>query len=589
MLQNGHPVAYASKAFTETQKAWAQIEKELYALVFGCEHFKQYVLGKSIDIESDHKPLIPIFKKSFTEIPVRLQKMRLRLQTFEINLIYKPGKELILADALSRAQLNVKNDDPDINASILDIKLSENMSDSRKQEFIDETKKDLELRTVLKLLKDGWPDEKSKVLEEAKPYHTFKDNLYESDGLLFNNDRVVVPKSLRKIMLDKLHFYHMGEEKTKNRARKILYWPNMSKEIDDRVKNCETCLKFQKSNSKEELKQSEIPLESRPMVGTDLFYFQSKAYLIVVDYFSKYVEFRLLRDESSESTIELLKSYFARFGVPKIIRSDNGPQFNSRKFKDFSKQWNFTHVTSSPKYPHSNGFVERQIQTVKRILKKADFAGKDPLLALLEFRNTPITNSIPLPNKILLGKNVRGIFPEFIENKEKNVYVTEQLKMRQEREKKYYDKCSRNLPIFKIKDKVRFQLKDGTWQKAQIVSLTNNDRSYKIITETGRFLIRNRKHLRRNADKDFKICQETYYDSPVFTEATNVQRASSPIHQPEIVQLEQPIEPNVVNHSIIQKRQYNQKAVNLEPKISKHGRQIKPPSYLKDYVTTSFK
>lgn len=197
----------------ETQKPWAQIEKELYAVVFACIHFKQYVLGKYIDVESDHKPLVPILKKSFIEIPVKLQKMRLRLQPFDVNHQFKPGKELILAIALSRAHLSIKKDDPDINASILNLNLDEKMSDERKIEFVIETEKDEELQTVLILLKEGWPVDKSKVPEKAKPYHAFKEKLFEADGLFFNNNRVVVPKTLRKIILDKLHIYHLGAEK----------------------------------------------------------------------------------------------------------------------------------------------------------------------------------------------------------------------------------------------------------------------------------------------------------------------------------------------------------------------------------------
>ena len=127
-------MAYASKAFTTTQKAWAQIEKELYAIVFGCERFRQYVISRVITVESDHKPLIHIMKKSLTDIPIRLQKMRIILQPFDINLVYKPGKELIIADALSRAHLDVKADDPDINATVLNVMLGENMSDKRKSD-----------------------------------------------------------------------------------------------------------------------------------------------------------------------------------------------------------------------------------------------------------------------------------------------------------------------------------------------------------------------------------------------------------------------------------------------------------------------
>lgn len=101
--------------------------------------------------------------------------------------------------------------------------------------------------------------------------------------------------------------------------------------------NCETCRKYQKSNSKE-LIPSDVPTDSWEIVGTDLFYINTKAYLIVVDYYSKYVEFGVLNNEFSETIVELLKSYFSRFGVPNIVRSDNGPQFDSKEFKDFARE-----------------------------------------------------------------------------------------------------------------------------------------------------------------------------------------------------------------------------------------------------------
>ena len=259
-------------------------------------------------------------KKSINDVPIRLQKMRLRLQPFDLNLIYKPGKELLIADTLSRAHLDYKSEDTDINATILSITVSDNMSDGMKQEFINETKKDTELQSVVKLIRHGWPDNKNKLPEEAKAYHTFRENLFEMEELLFNNNIIIVPKSLRKEMLDKLHYSHLGIDKIINRAREILYWPHMSKQIENKIANCETCIKYQRGNSKEELIPSEIPTDVWQIVGTDLFYFDRRAYLIVVDYYSNYVEFGLLKDESTETTIEILKSYFSRFGIPKIVR-----------------------------------------------------------------------------------------------------------------------------------------------------------------------------------------------------------------------------------------------------------------------------
>ncbi|KFM75290.1 Retrovirus-related Pol polyprotein from transposon 297, partial [Stegodyphus mimosarum] len=103
LLQNNLPVAYAFKALTDTQKNYAQIEKETLAIVFACEKFHQYIFGKYITAECDHKPLESIFKKPLNKCPVSLQRMRIRLQPYQFEIKYKPGKELFTADALSRS------------------------------------------------------------------------------------------------------------------------------------------------------------------------------------------------------------------------------------------------------------------------------------------------------------------------------------------------------------------------------------------------------------------------------------------------------------------------------------------------------
>ncbi|CAB4013612.1 Transposon Ty3-I Gag-Pol, partial [Paramuricea clavata] len=93
LIQNQGPVAYASKAMNDTQRRYAQIEKELLAVVFACKRFHQYVYGKTITVESDHKPLEAILKKSLSQAPSRLQKMLMQLQAYDINLVYKKGSE----------------------------------------------------------------------------------------------------------------------------------------------------------------------------------------------------------------------------------------------------------------------------------------------------------------------------------------------------------------------------------------------------------------------------------------------------------------------------------------------------------------
>ena len=107
-----------------------------------------------------------------------------------------------------------------------------------------------------------------------------------------------------------------------------------------------------------------------------------------------------------------MKKMFSRLGIPETLRSDNGPQYIAQVFKEFSKEWNFKHVTSSPEYPKSNGFVERHIQIVKNLLTKAKQSGKDPYLAMLESRNCPVEN-LSLPAQLIHGRCLRSLLPIF--------------------------------------------------------------------------------------------------------------------------------------------------------------------------------
>ena len=105
LMQEGKPVHYISRAMTSAEKNYAQVEKELLAIVFACERFDQYVYGRSISIESDHKSLEQIWSKPFHEIPKQLQRMCLRLQKYYVKITYRKGSQLVIADALSCSYL----------------------------------------------------------------------------------------------------------------------------------------------------------------------------------------------------------------------------------------------------------------------------------------------------------------------------------------------------------------------------------------------------------------------------------------------------------------------------------------------------
>ena len=180
--------------------------------------------------------------------------------------------------------------------------------------------------------------------------------------------RIIIPSVMRLEILDRLHKGHQGITKCRARAKASVWWPGLSKQVEDLVHGCRRCAEH-KNEFTEPLIPSVTPERPWQIVGTDLFHLKGNTYILVVDYFSRYVEVALLMSsQSSQDVIKALKSIFARHGVPEVVRSDNGPQYSSGEFQKFAKDWGFQSSISSPKYAQSNGEAERAVQTKKKTL-----------------------------------------------------------------------------------------------------------------------------------------------------------------------------------------------------------------------------
>lgn len=147
-----------------------------------------------------------------------------------------------------------------------------------------------------------------------------------------------------------------------------------------------------------------------------VFQYRRKNFLIVVDYYSKFVELAELVDMIANTLVKELKKIFARYGIPDLLYTDNGSNYINAKFKIFIKEWDFRHKTSSPNYQQSNGLAKSFVQTIKNILKKACDDNKNPVSAILEFRRTPIDSKWPSPAEILFGRKIEGLLPNFDHN-----------------------------------------------------------------------------------------------------------------------------------------------------------------------------
>ena len=120
---------------------------------------------------------------------------------------------------------------------------------------------------------------------------------------------------------------------------------------------------------------------------------------MVVDYFSGYVEVKSLTSITAANVVVALKSIFSRHGVPVILMTDNGPQFNCNKMAEFAELYEFHHQTSSPHYPQSNRQAERVVRTVKGLLQQST----DPYMALLSYQTIPLPFCVLCPAELLMG------------------------------------------------------------------------------------------------------------------------------------------------------------------------------------------
>ena len=141
-------------------------------------------------------------------------------------------------------------------------------------------------------------------------------------------------------------YLHQGISKCRKRARSSVWWPGLSKQFETLINNCSKCNKFL-NQAVEPLIPSALPSLPWQKVATDLFKWKGATYLLVIDYFSKYIEISKLDGESSQEVIQRLKSLFARHGIPQQVMSDNGPQYSSFKFSKFAKAYQFVHVAQN--------------------------------------------------------------------------------------------------------------------------------------------------------------------------------------------------------------------------------------------------
>ena len=501
LIQNNRPIAFASKSLTSSESNYSNIERECLAVLYGIQRFHHYLFGKHFIVITDHQPLEMIFLKPNKCASPRLRRMIIRTHGYNFTIKYRKGETMILADTLSRAPNPMNNEEIPLDTCIDDIIIEVDLmhfSKEKRAELREETVKDNTLYHLSKLIHEGWPDNIQDIPREVRDHWSYRDELAMENGIIFKGQQVVIPPSMRKDILSQLHMAHQGIEKTRLLARETVFWPRINQHIEETCSSCELCQQMQPKQAREPMQMHEKPAVPWTKIATDLFQIGQQNFLIIGDYFTKYPVVVELKSTTSKAIIEHTKDVISIFGCPRTIMSDNGPQYG-QEFKNFCQQWGIEHITSSPRRPQGNGFIERMIRYVKPIITKCQKEGRDWKLALLNVRATPIDRTMPSPAELMFGRPVATALPSRHDIKRTSQYQ-DHMNAVAEKQKDYSN--TRTVPLPKLQEQQPVRVLDeGRWKQAQVV-MPHSDRSYIIEDKDGRILRRNRQQIKRVSFKD---------------------------------------------------------------------------------------
>ena len=364
-----HPVGYFSDSVKASQSSWAPTTKEAFALVLAVRHWYVYLAGTEFVLNSDHNPLVHL--RTQKDPRGKFSRWILELEEFNYVVKYVPGVENVKADALSR---NKAANASQPSSRFEDMIYSVLEDRARFQEQLrTEQESDLVIRTAVKSVSNG-----VKITEGR--LKRVQSQLRVEDGLLTKSGRPVVPATLRKLVTSQIHdIGHWGVDKTYALLKERFFWPNMYSYTENFVSYCTTCqqTKCDTHPPKAPMIPMFIPEAPMQFVSIDIAYMPTdsdgyKYILLAGDIFSKYIQAIPLRDQTAPSIVRAFENnWIFTHGNPLYLLSDQGSNVDGDTVRNFCDVLGIEKRRSSPFHSQGNGFAERNIRSVREILRSA--------------------------------------------------------------------------------------------------------------------------------------------------------------------------------------------------------------------------
>ncbi len=497
---NNRPVFFASRMMTDTEQKYAQVDKELLALVWAMERLDPLIYGQRIVVHTDHKPLLGLMKKPMAHMSPRQQRLISRTMRYDFELFYVPGRELVVADALSRS---ASTHGPICKCTMMGTDL---LREEAFVSMIDNTElpddirnlviqtKDLTYEAAMKACDDGWPAQAKANVGE---YWSARHDMTKENGLLFVHGRLVIPKDARKRVLEFLHRGHVGWTTMMKRADESVWWPGLRNEARNKVLKCGDCYKCLPAQRREPMLSFQVPSAPGQVVHADYFEWSARDYLIVVDGMSGWTEAFSMNGMRPAELKRVMRGYMMRNGIPERFHTDQGSTFESREFQEFCREWGIVFSDNSAKHPRGNAIAEAHVKKVKHAIMTAK-DDDDLARAMLAMMQTPVAPGQPSPSELHLGRRVRDEMNPQVRKFEGSWAEFQQWKqLTAEQQAKYFNQGTRKLEPLQVGDEVMVWHKDE-WHRGQVEALLTRPRSYQVrLQETGQKLERNRVMLRK--------------------------------------------------------------------------------------------